>query len=188
MTLSSTRPTLCSVGETISGRTFRRLRAIGADCSPPALHDHAFALSSSPRRSPNMRPRCCAPCSSDRDEESSHDSYTIVEAALRAEPTYYVCVCNSDEERAARVVEALRVAPRPAIVYVTRPRDAESLNDSLKAAGFCRSGVYAGTTSTARRRAVEFGWRQTAGAATSLDVVVATSASDSESISRMCAP
>lgn len=101
--------------------------------------------------------------------------YTAVEGALRPEPTYFMADCADESERTERVVEALRVLPRPAIVYVTNPSHADRLVGELKLAGFARVVAYSGTSNASERRIVERGWRGEAGR-TEYDVVVATSA------------
>jgi ATP-dependent DNA helicase RecQ len=99
-----------------------------------------------------------------------------IEGALRPEPSYYIAECSDPEQRTARVISALFRVPRPAIVYVTRPTDAENLLAALREAGFARVASYTGASSTRDRERVESGWRDASAAPTSIDVVVATSA------------
>jgi hypothetical protein len=74
------------------------------------------------------------------------------------------------------VVEATFHLPRPAIIYVTNPRHADSLCATLRASGFGRVASYTGETNPNARTEVEEGWRDSGARATRYDVVVATSA------------
>jgi superfamily II DNA/RNA helicase len=98
--------------------------------------------------------------------------FEVVSAVqLRPEPEYWAAWCSSDEEKAARVLEAVRHLPRPLILYTTRVRDAEAWEDRLRAAGFGRCATVTGDTNTDERARVIDRWR-----AAELDVVCATSA------------
>lgn len=102
---------------------------------------------------------------------------TLIAAnALRVEQDLFVAAAEDDEHRAARVLEALAYLPRPAILYVTRPADAEGWADRLRAAGWDRLAVVTGETKDADRAAVLNGLRATAGRPAVIDLVVATSA------------
>jgi len=99
-------------------------------------------------------------------------SFRVLSAArLRPEPDYWTADPTGEAERAARVLEALRHVPRPAILYVTRVRDAEDWRWRLAAAGFGRMRMVHGGTVAAEREAVLDGWRRGV-----VDLVVATSA------------
>ena len=90
---------------------------------------------------------------------------------LRAEPDYWAVACVDEQERADRVLEALRHVPRPAILYVTRVDDAERWRSRLRAAGFRTVQMVHGKTSNSDRERILLGWR-----GGDLDLVVATSA------------
>lgn len=92
-------------------------------------------------------------------------------ARLRPEPDYWIADSTDQAGRATRVLEALRHVPRPAILYVTRVRDAEDWRCQLAAAGFGRVRMVHGGTGAAEREAVLDAWRRG-----TLDLVVATSA------------
>jgi ATP-dependent DNA helicase RecQ len=92
---------------------------------------------------------------------------------LRPEPRYLLASPGSQTERVDQLAEVLAHAPRPAIVYVTRPRDAERLTGELFHRGFSRLRVFHGATSGADRDAALDAW---AGRTPTADVMVATSA------------
>lgn len=101
-------------------------------------------------------------------------------AALRPEPEYWIAESTDEPERSARVLEALAHLPRPAILYTTRPADAEQWGAHLYAGGFRRfTIVHGGTSDRARLRAIH-GMRGTtetgSPARTRFDLVVGTSA------------
>ena len=108
-------------------------------------------------------------------ERSDDRRWTVVEANLRGEPSYWVSRCSSEDERSERLLDAVRVAPRPAIVYVNRPVEADAIYGQLSRVGFRRIATYHGGTSSSQRSAVEQGWRSTT-AEPRYDVVIATSA------------
>jgi ATP-dependent DNA helicase RecQ len=99
---------------------------------------------------------------------------SIVESqVLRREPRYLAAVFDDRELRFARLVELLGRAPRPAIVYTTRPTDAEQLARRLREAGFHRLDRFHGGMSSADREASLVAW---SGDSPTADVMVATSA------------
>jgi ATP-dependent DNA helicase RecQ len=108
-------------------------------------------------------------------DESVGFKYLAVEGALRPEPSYFVADCIDEDERTDRVLEAVGVLPRPAIVYVTNPAHAQRLVDAMGQAGFSRVATYTGATKPGERERVERGWRGGQDR-TLYDVVVATSA------------
>ena len=91
---------------------------------------------------------------------------------LRWEIQYFAAAqWLSADDQVARVEEALRRLPRPAILYVTEVQEAERWGARLRQAGFERLRVFHGSTSTVDRRAIMAAWR-----ADELDLVVGTSA------------
>jgi ATP-dependent DNA helicase RecQ len=95
----------------------------------------------------------------------------VVSNVLRPEPEYWNSLCVDDTQRFNRVAEALRHLPRPAIVYVTRPPEAEDLARRLRDIGFRRCDTFTGETKPSDRKRVLNGFRRDR-----LDLVVATSA------------
>jgi len=96
----------------------------------------------------------------------------VSEAQLRPEPSYWFSDCGQDEElRIARVFEAVRHIPRPAILYTTEVRHAQAWSERLKTDGFKRFEEVTGETSPNRRFEVMDAWRSG-----KVDLVVATSA------------
>lgn len=92
---------------------------------------------------------------------------------LRPEPRYLLGQPDDEEARLRQLDQFLRHAPRPAIVYVTRPRDAERLADGLRRLGHTRLRVFHGGTSSADRDSALAAW---AGESPTADVMLATSA------------
>lgn len=96
--------------------------------------------------------------------------------ALRPEPEYWIASPTDDEQRADRVVEAVKRLPRPLLLYVTAPDAAERWERRLRAEGFRRVAIVTGRTVGQDRRDVLAGLRAGLGLVSSYDVVVATSA------------
>jgi ATP-dependent DNA helicase RecQ len=95
--------------------------------------------------------------------------------ALRTEPRFLRSTVGDDEERHQRLIEILRIAPRPAIVYATRVATATAVFHHLKGAGFHRVALFTGETGATSRREVLEAWRGVSGPST-VDVVVGTAA------------
>lgn len=89
---------------------------------------------------------------------------------LRPEIRYAPVLC-SEEERHLRVLEAVQTAPRPFILYVTRPEEADRWLSDLRAAGWKRVSKFTGETSSADRERLLRQWT-----ANEIDGMVATSA------------
>jgi superfamily II DNA helicase RecQ len=94
---------------------------------------------------------------------------------LRPEIRYLLGECASNEERDTRLVETLRHAPRPAIIYVARPLDATRIVTVLREAGIRRCVAFTGSTDGADRAAILRDWSGAHGP-TRYDIVVGTSA------------
>ena len=96
---------------------------------------------------------------------------TLAAVHLRPEPDYYMTRCQTDDEKTCRILEALRHAPRPAILYVTKVEDAKKWHERCLAEGWRRSGLVHGESSSAERERAISQWRED-----HLDLMVATSA------------
>ncbi len=90
---------------------------------------------------------------------------------LRPEPQYWWSHAVAGHEKKARVLEALRFAPRPFILYVTKREDARDWYNILREAGYKRLQRFDGQTPDDQRKVIIDDW-----AANRLDGVVATSA------------
>lgn len=91
---------------------------------------------------------------------------------LRPEPQYWFYGARSQEEKQARVLEALRHAPRPFILYVTKRDEVTQWNSILRqSGGLSRIATFDGKTSPPERLRIIGEW-----AANRLDGIVATSA------------
>ena len=90
---------------------------------------------------------------------------------LRAEPRYAFKFCGSIGEQQRLVVELVTLAPRPFIVYVTRPDEAESLCRLLRAEGIGRIEHFTGETGATEREMLLKRWKSN-----TLDGMIATSA------------
>jgi hypothetical protein len=90
---------------------------------------------------------------------------------LRPEPRYWSCRVADEEEQVARVLEVVRHAPRPFILYVTERKDAREWLRRLQDAGFGRTACFHGDTPDSERESIIDSW-----AADCYDGIVATSA------------
>ena len=100
----------------------------------------------------------------------------IAEPGLRPEPGYLISTVAGEDERRAQLIEALRLLPRPLILYTTRRGDAEAwfslLRDDRDGAGLRRIRlVRGGDLSRPAGERILDEWRRG-----EVDVVVATSA------------
>ena len=99
-------------------------------------------------------------------------SFQMVRAnRLRPEPAYWFSVSDDFAERQARVLETLRHAPRPAILYVTQPKVAYAWVRTLREEGYRRVAAFTGETPDEERHRLNRAWQ-----ADEIDVMVATSA------------
>jgi len=90
---------------------------------------------------------------------------------LRPEPQYWVHREPDEAVKVTKTLEAVRHAPRPFILYVTKRDDARTWLKRIRREGFLRSECFHGETSdTDRRRIIEL-W-----AKNKIDAIVATSA------------
>lgn len=98
---------------------------------------------------------------------------------LRTEPAYFIENYDDETARQQAVLEAVSRLPRPLILYVTKVADAEEWVARLRDAGLRRVGAVTGKSTDEQRRLVMDEWRgstASGAAATSLDIVVGTSA------------
>jgi len=103
---------------------------------------------------------------------SSSRPFQIVSAVhLRPEPRYWHHKTKNFSEKKEQVLEAVCMGPRPFILYVTEPKEAERWSGYLKAAGYQRIGCFHGKTNNAKREDLIKDWK-----ANKLDIMVATSA------------
>lgn len=100
----------------------------------------------------------------------------IVANALRAEPDIWISRSDRSELRAERVFETLAHVPRPAVLYVTAPKNADEWADNLRARGYGRIAVVTGETAGGERARVLGQIRADAPDGEAIDLVVATSA------------
>jgi len=103
--------------------------------------------------------------------------FTLIAAnALRNEPQFWVVPESDFEMRRVHVLEALDKLPRPAVLYVTMPADAEAWINALREHGYSRIVAVTGLSSDDERRDALTGLRTNALGPSKYDLVVATSA------------
>lgn len=103
---------------------------------------------------------------------SGEDSFQVVSAVyLRPEPRYWHYKALSLAEKKGCVLEAVRKGPRPLILYVTEPKEADEWCGDLKREGFSRLASFHGNTRNKRRIEIINQWNTN-----QLDLIVATSA------------
>lgn len=91
--------------------------------------------------------------------------------ALRQEPRFYFHSAKSRKEQEDKTMEAIKLLPKPMVVYVLEPREAKDLQKSLCQVGYRNIPIFTGETKEADRDAVLTGWKNH-----DFDVVIATSA------------
>lgn len=102
---------------------------------------------------------------------NNHELATVMANQLRPEISYWLSVAADEDQRRASVLEALRHLPRPAILYVTRPRDANEWFVFLGEQGFERLAAYTGETAPEERVRIMREW-----ARNDRDLMIATAA------------
>lgn len=90
---------------------------------------------------------------------------------LRQEPRFYFQTTKSKREQDAKTLEAIRLLPKPMVVYVLEPREAKELQKQLTDFGFKNIPVFSGDTKDSDREAILKGWKDQ-----EYDLVIATSA------------
>lgn len=115
----------------------------------------------------------------------------VSEPVLRAEPAFAISTAYGEDERTARILEALKFLPRPALLYATEREDARRLFDHARALGFHRSRlVRGGDLDGTSGHEILSAWKRR-----SVDLIVATSAfglgvdqTDVRSVVHACLP
>ena len=115
---------------------------------------------------------------------------TVSAVTLRPEPEYWMSDARYETERTERVVELIRVVPRPFLLYVTTREQANEWTQRMHDLQIRRAGCVHGATPADVRSEVVEDWR-----CGELDAVVATSAfglgmdkSDVRSVIHACVP
>lgn len=91
--------------------------------------------------------------------------------ALRQEPRFYFQSVKSLNEQSEKTIEAIKLLPKPMVVYVLEPREAKTLQKMLRQAGYSNIPTFTGETKETERNTVLTGWKNH-----DYDVVIATSA------------
>jgi ATP-dependent DNA helicase RecQ len=100
----------------------------------------------------------------------AHLVHVVSAVHLRPEIRYASVPC-AEPERVDRVLEAVQLAPRPFILYVTRPEEADAWLHRLRQAGLKRLSKFTGATVPDERKRLLEAW-----GSNELDGMVATSA------------
>lgn len=95
----------------------------------------------------------------------------IASIYLRPEPEYWIHLESESDRKVAKIMEAVRHAPRPLILYVTKRDEARQWLKRLREEGFTRSDCFHGETGDVDRRCLINLWAEN-----QLDIIVATSA------------
>ena len=95
----------------------------------------------------------------------------VASAHIRPEPQYWIHREDGRTEKTRKILEAVRHAPRPLILYVTKRDDAREWVGRLRTEGYRRVETFHGETPDADRERVIEHWSQN-----KIDVIVATSA------------
>ena len=91
--------------------------------------------------------------------------------ALRQEPRFYFHSAKSKKEQTDKTIEAIKLLPKPMVVYVLEPREAKDLQKKLRQVGYKNIPTFTGETKEADRDKILTGWKNH-----DYDVVIATSA------------
>lgn len=95
----------------------------------------------------------------------------VASVHLRPEPQYWIHREDGPPEKEAKILEAIRHAPRPLILYVTKRADARYWRQRLRTEGFTRIAMFDGKTPGTERLKIIEDWSENR-----LDIIVATSA------------
>lgn len=91
--------------------------------------------------------------------------------ALRMEPSYFVDLPKSIEERKQRILELLPLLPRPIILYVSTLEQASSWGSALAETGYRSHAMFTGETTDQERHRLIDAWNRD-----QVDIMIATSA------------
>lgn len=91
--------------------------------------------------------------------------------ALRQEPRFYFQSVKSLKEQDEKTIEAIKLLPKPMVVYVLEPREARDLQKKLRQLGYLNIPTFTGETKENERDTVLTGWKNH-----DFDIVIATSA------------
>ena len=91
--------------------------------------------------------------------------------ALRREPRFALIKANSYTDKRRKLTELLNVLPRPMIVYVTSPDQAESIKNLAVEKGFTNVVTFTGATKSGPRKKIIDDWSDN-----EYDLIIATSA------------
>lgn len=90
---------------------------------------------------------------------------------LRPEPAYWCYRATDHSDKQDKVLQSLAHAPRPLILYVTRPEEAEEWAQILRDQGYQRLATFTGNTPDPARQSLLEQWNKN-----QLDIMIATSA------------
>ena len=90
---------------------------------------------------------------------------------LRQEPRFYFHSVKSPDEKDEKTLEAMRLLPKPMVIYVLEPVEARKLQKKLQQIGYKNIPVFTGETKDRVRDEILTGWKKNA-----YDVIIATSA------------
>lgn len=90
---------------------------------------------------------------------------------LRQEPRFFFHSTKSRSEQNKKTIEAIKLLPKPMVVYVLEPCEAVALQKKLIAEGFLNTPVFTGETKEKDRDTILSGWKDQ-----EYDIVIATSA------------
>lgn len=91
--------------------------------------------------------------------------------ALRQEPRFYFHSAKSRKEQNDKTLEAIKLLPKPMVVYVLEPGEAKDLQKKLRQVGYQNIPIFTGETKDSERDKVLTGWKNH-----DFDIVIATSA------------
>lgn len=90
---------------------------------------------------------------------------------LRPEPSYWCYQATNPDDKRDKVLQSLAHAPRPLILYVTQPKEAEEWAQLLRLQGYQRFATFTGDTPDDTRQSLLRKWDKN-----QLDIMIATSA------------
>lgn len=89
----------------------------------------------------------------------------------RAEPSYYLHECSSEEERINCIKQLVCQVPKPIIVYTVSPEEGDKYYRAIKEMGFNNIEIFTGDTKNVKRKSIIKDWNDN-----KIDIIVATSA------------